>query len=479
MVVTPLSTTRARWLRSSVKFIPGVIWLPYIAVALLFAGAMAVHEWSTGAVRSGGERIVELVKVERDFGGLWAAVVAVEAAQRGYTITHDSDFLETFYPASHVIGQSVSALQSRERADAAYQNLVATLEVLASRKIAFCEKIIDLERTGRHERAVKLIETGEGKIIMDAFRRVTDEALVWTSGRLRAASEAQSDNIRRSQIASIAIGFVATTLLVLLLRSMIRQGARQAARRQELEALVKERTRDLFQLATHLQNVQEREKADLARNLHDELGGLMTAARMDLTWVQDAAPPSDAALKQKLSEIAAILDEAMGIKRRVVEGLRPALLEHFGPKIAVSTYVEENCLRAGITSHVEIDDDFDQASADIAVGLFRVIQESLTNTMRHASAQRFDLQLVREGEHYRVTISDDGRGLPRNRRQGAHGLVGLRHRVLALGGIVDIHSDPGYGVRISIQVPRVPPSNDELSAPTADGLAYGSMASPI
>src|SRR5580693_2423232 len=96
----------------------------------------------------------------------------------------------------------------------------------------------------------------------------------------------------------------------------------------QLEELLEVRTRELSELSTHLQNFAEKERSELARNLHDELGGLLTAAKMDLSWLQTRVdqPPIGA----RLTQLGEVLDQAMNVKRRVVEDLRPSLLDHFG-----------------------------------------------------------------------------------------------------------------------------------------------------
>src|SRR5262249_42269915 len=108
---------------------------------------------------------------------------------------------------------------------------------------------------------------------------------------------------------------------------------------------LEERTRELSALSNHLQALSEREKSELARKLHDELGALLTAAKMDLSWLQSRL--EGAAIQDRLSQLGGVLDEAMNLKRQVVEELRPSLLDHFGLATAVRAYVESTCAQAG------------------------------------------------------------------------------------------------------------------------------------
>src|SRR5579875_2932385 len=153
----------------------------------------------------------------------------------------------------------------------------------------------------------------------------------------------------------------------------------------EIERLVEERTRELSALSTHLQDLTEKEKAALARNLHDELGGLLTAAKMDLSWLQSRVT-GDPDVERRLQQLGTVLDEAMDVKRRVVEELRPSLLDHFGLATALRSYVESVCAQAGLKAQIAITAAED-VPRDTAIGLFRIVQEGLTNVVRHARAR--------------------------------------------------------------------------------------------
>jgi hypothetical protein len=221
-----------------------------------------------------------------------------------------------------------------------------------------------------------------------------------------------------------------------------------------LESLIEARTRELSALSTHLQELAEAEKSELARNLHDELGGLLTAAKMDLSWVQSRV--TDPGLQERLAQLGGVLDEAMDLKRRVVEDLRPSLLDHFGLPTALRAYVESACAKAGLRTELALPDDAAPMAKDTAIALFRIVQEGVTNIIRHAGAQSVALRLALENDAYRITLSDDGSGFdaadPRFR--WSHGITGMRQRVRALGGEFDIQSTPGAGTTLRVSIPR-------------------------
>lgn len=226
----------------------------------------------------------------------------------------------------------------------------------------------------------------------------------------------------------------------------------------ELDALIEARTLELAALATHLQALAEKEKSALARNLHDQLGGLLTAAKMDASWLQGHVG-TDAAVQQRLQQLGSVLDEAMDVKRQVVEELRPSLLDHFGLPAALRAHVESVSAKSGLACEALIAEETD-VPGDVAIGLFRVAQEALSNVVRHASARNVRLTLACNGRAYSLSVVDDGRGFdlasPDARR--SHGLAGMRHRIRALGGTLAVRSAPQHGTVLEVEVPKDRPT---------------------
>lgn len=216
---------------------------------------------------------------------------------------------------------------------------------------------------------------------------------------------------------------------------------------------MEDRTRELSALSNHLQALSEREKSELARKLHDELGGLLTAAKMDLSWLQ--ARLEGAAIQERLTQLGGVLDEAMDLKRRVVEELRPSLLDHFGLPTALRAYVESTCAKAGLAPQMVIGHPCDSMSKDAAIALFRIVQEGLSNTIRHAQAKTVKLELSGDERQCVVTLTDDGHGFDSHSPQlrWSHGLMGMRQRADSLGGRLDIESRVGAGTRLRVEIP--------------------------
>jgi signal transduction histidine kinase len=220
---------------------------------------------------------------------------------------------------------------------------------------------------------------------------------------------------------------------------------------RELEALVAARTEELSTLSTHLLRRTEAERSALAKELHDELGGLITAAQMDMSWLSARLSSSlDTESREKLDSVMQMLNQAMMLKRRVVEDLRPSLLDHFGLAVALRSHFDEHCARAGIECVSTLPDDGLELDAVTQLSLFRVAQEALANVISRGGAKHVEVVLEAENEGYVMLIGDDGVPADTNL---ARSMPSARHRMQWAGGSVAVEAR-AEGNQIRVFVPR-------------------------
>jgi signal transduction histidine kinase len=221
-----------------------------------------------------------------------------------------------------------------------------------------------------------------------------------------------------------------------------------------VEAEVGKRTQELSSLSAYLQAHTEREKAALARELHDELGGILTPAKMDLAWLQSRLG-EDPDFRERMGRLGALIDQGIDLKRRVIEKLRPSLLDHLGLSSALQWYVDEACRAVSIEPHLHISKTLERLPPDLEIALYRLVQEAVTNVVRHAKASHLDLTLERTPKGVHMTVSDDGIGIHDldAAKRLSHGLAGMSHRVRSIGGTMDVHSLSGKGTRVELFVP--------------------------
>ena len=221
--------------------------------------------------------------------------------------------------------------------------------------------------------------------------------------------------------------------------------------RKGFERQLLESHEQLRDLAAHRDAVREQERKRIAREIHDELGSLLTALKMDISLTRMSAG-QDTVLQERLAQMRDLVDKTIRMVRQVASQLRPAAL-NLGIVPALEWLVQEIGPRNGIACVLETDGEI--AMDDVhATAIFRIVQESLTNIARHAGASHIEISLLHRGGEIVLRIADDGRGFdPEHTRPGSFGLLGIRERAQALDARADIVSAPGAGCVVSIRIP--------------------------
>ncbi|MBT2375629.1 PAS domain-containing sensor histidine kinase [Pseudomonas fluorescens] len=209
----------------------------------------------------------------------------------------------------------------------------------------------------------------------------------------------------------------------------------------------------LRELSAHLETVREEEKARIAREVHDELGQMLTVLKLETSMCELAYAQLDPGLHERLNSMKRLIAQLFQLVRDVATALRPPILDA-GIASAIEWQARRFEARTQIPCLVQVPDNLPALSDAKAIGLFRILQEALTNVMRHAQAHTVELTLAVEGPHLRLTISDDGTGFVQaQERPVSFGLVGMRERVLIMGGQLSLDSELGEGTTLSVTVP--------------------------
>lgn len=227
--------------------------------------------------------------------------------------------------------------------------------------------------------------------------------------------------------------------------------------------------RQLRDLSAHLQTVREEEKANIAREIHDDLGSTLTALKMDIYWLADelSAYAGAAPLLGHIESMSQLLDNAVTVTRRVITNLRPTILDDLGLHAALEWQAGQFQKRTGIQCLVICHCAESCKMDDIqAINLFRIFQESLTNVARHSGASRVEVELQCDDEEVILTISDNGCGLPEGHTiaRTSYGMIGMRERAEQLGGRIDFYSPPGGGFSVTVRLPLSADNQGESKA---------------
>lgn len=226
------------------------------------------------------------------------------------------------------------------------------------------------------------------------------------------------------------------------------------------EKQLKETYDDVRRLNAHLQTIREEERTYIAREIHDELGQQLTGLKMDAYWLSKKISAEEKAQQEKLKQMLELIDGTVKTIRRIASDLRPGILDDLGLVAAIDWQGSEFEKRTGIKVNFNstlTELDLDQ---NLATGIFRIYQETLTNVMRHAQATSVSTTLVQNDQYLCLTVQDNGRGF-----DGAEvnskktlGLMGMKERAIMFGGILTIESTPGLGSLVSVKMPMAVPA---------------------
>jgi len=252
---------------------------------------------------------------------------------------------------------------------------------------------------------------------------------------------------RRDEVGKLARAFNAMTIQVRNAKTDLEQ---KVVEREQM-------TEQLRSLSAHLQNIREQERIHIAREMHDELGQLLTGFKMDVSWLKKRYSTDNPDIKEKLTEMESLVNDAVSFVRKIAAELRPSILDDLGLMPALEWQSREFQKRYGIQVEFISKVQDLHTTELIATGLFRMYQESLTNVARHSEASKVQAVLQTSTTHISLTITDNGKGFDIDSisERKTLGLLGMKERAFMIGGKLDINSMPGEGTTVSIKVPKV------------------------
>jgi two-component system sensor histidine kinase UhpB len=209
--------------------------------------------------------------------------------------------------------------------------------------------------------------------------------------------------------------------------------------------------------------MKETERKAIAREIHDDIGGLLTGLSFDLAWLQHHAQGDKVA--ERLQNMQALLDQARDSVQRILRELRPPMLE-LGVVAALEWQAQDFSRRYGIPCHFVSNRETIAVSEAISGALFRICQEALTNIAKHARAQSVNIDVFADASSVTLEVTDDGVGLAADSltKAGSYGLLGMRERAANLNGWIEVNSTPGRGTSLMLSLP-LPLHSDAGSAP--------------
>jgi hypothetical protein len=442
-----------------------LVYAPLLLGVVLIVATFLVAESGNFRMRNATSVVVESQLRQLNLSRYRRALVQAESSQRGFLLTEDTRYLRNFDPSVSRLGpllDEITASFARSRLDGELGHL-QELRSLTGVKVGEMRGSLRLYGERDRASALALIETDIGQKAMNDLNALVEDMQSSETVRRNRAIESWNDGLMISRVLLAITCLLSAGLIVavglLLAREIQRREDRSRALREqneELDRLVQQRTAMLFDLSSNLQRVTEREKAALARELHDELGSLLVATKIDVSWLRRTLDDGNEGSKLRWDRVLRCLDDGLSLKRRVIESLRPTLLDNVGLIAALRWLVEESLRRVGVACVEDYPDNLPEMSPDARIAVFRVVQESLVNVVKHANARTVHLSVYADERDLSVTIADDGMGIDQDRIEvpQSHGLRGMRHRIEALGGELRVRSrGAGVGTEIEFTLP--------------------------
>ena len=446
-----LNSLAERWVRKRFAF-PVIV---LMAAALLWVSENTYRNTTT-TLRGG----IALTDARIQTMRLLQLLSDVETAQFAFLVTARPEYLTRYAEAKAALPEVQRAV-SRFFVAQGVDGAVTTKRVgdFVQRELALYDRTLALARAGDAAGARALADDAHARGEMLALRSELLRHLGLAATQQQRARTSIYDALLVNRVAVGSLTLVALLSLFLFLRQLQAQDRERASQqrgllqeREQLEDEVERRTDRLTQLAKYLQSVREDERAHLARELHDELGGLLTASKLDIARarMKTADPPE---LLVRLDRVNDHLNKCIALKRRIIEDLRPSALANLGLTVALQNLCDDMSVSLAIPVKLVAAQFHLPPEAELAV--YRFVQEALTNIGKYAAAKQVEVTLKEVDGSATVEVVDDGVGFdPQASRAGHHGLAGMQFRAESLGGTMSVSSAPGRGTRVHINFPQ-------------------------
>ena len=417
------------------------------------------ENWLRDATEKSNE-IARINHLLQTVGQLQRNMYKAESAQRGYLLTRTKDYLLYYGVGVDEAKKNLQTIQTALLAftpAAAYkaeQNILSKLTSDVGAKISEMDVTIEFASKGKVLDAKKVLNLDNGMAQMNSINMHIEKMQSALKERLKTVYVARNFTRTVIRTSVIAGPIILIFLVVLVIKQLLQELADKAALQQRLsdenqrhESLAIEQSKLLRSLALDYQADVERERYKLARELHDELGSILTASKMDISWVIKSLGKTHPEVADKLKKTNSYLDQGINFKRQVVQELHPSMIASFGFWPALRALIDDAVERNKWELTLTLPDENTKLNETIALVAYRIVQETLNNCNKYAKATAVSIHMINDEKHLKIEIQDNGVGLDlENLDTNTHGLSGMRHRVLAIGGHFEVASSLGNGL---------------------------------
>ena len=443
-----------------------------LAVALLITMVSILYtdNWLTSVARQDAvisqlrDNILILQKLKTN-------VYKADSAQHGYLYTNKTDYIEPFNNAINEARENVREIETLiGRTTAGNDELVAhewmkIISASLESKATEMKLTINLYQSGKQNEARQLVNLGNGLEESRKFMDYTDSLLKKQNELLKGKSKARLNTLSIARLSSLGGALLLIWLVVLVIKQLleeltVKSDLQQRVQKENIiyEEKLQQQTKLLHSLALDYQSDVERERHKLSRELHDELGSIFTATKMDIAWVikkmKDIGSDVSTDVVNKLRKTTSYVDQGIQYQRHIVQELHPAMFSTFGFWPALKSLIHDAVERNQWELTLNLPDENTKLNDTLSLVTYRIVQETLNNANKHAKASKISIDVMVDEKFIKLEIEDNGVGVNMDALEtNTHGLSGMRHRVLAIGGHFEILSEPGKGVLTRALIP--------------------------
>jgi len=427
------------------------------------AAAVAMVVISEGAYWKSAQALKNLAAISdarSDILRLQQSVLAAEAGQRGYLLTARKEYLTPYGEALEEIEESFNSLHRYYAAHQARDDVLIAMRALTEAKLSELAVAIQLYDEGKNAASTDIVLSELNKQQMEAIRALGTDLLNAQTLQADASRETLDSTLQGRRIGMALLTAISLLALYLFLRrtgelKLQEQRLKDVvqAERDRLEIEVAQRTAQLTDLTRYLQTAREDERNRLARNLHDELGALLTSAKLDAARIKSRLSGTAPEALERLAHLVQTLNQSIALGRSIIEDLRPSTLGNLGLVATLEILTREFAEQSNMVVECALSPVNLNANAELMV--YRLVQEAITNVSKYARAHRVWVSLSARRGQVEVSVRDDGVGFDTAApAKSAFGLLGMRFRVEAEGGKLTLTSSPGQGTRVLATLPE-------------------------
>ena len=423
------------------------------ALAMLAVNEFAYWNSSKAAAES-----LSVVATQKIINQLHTRTLEAETGQRGYLLTGRKEYLQPYEDSLSQINVGFVQLQARYQHHPDQMKILQELQEITNSKLAVMALTIDLQKKNQAQASLDLVLSYSGWQKMQRMRALSDALVMNEESNLLKSQNHMLNSLMLNRAGIALLAALSLTALILYLRQSLQLKHQQlglqqliALERDQLEVTVSSRTRQLTELARYLQTTREDERSRLARNLHDDLGALLTSAKLDAARIKSRVATDSPETNSLLAHLVGNLNSSIALGRKIIEDLRPSALNNLGLVATLEILSREFAESSGLQVHGQFEVVDLPPESELMV--YRLMQEACTNILKYAKATNVWMQLRVQDAVVTASVRDDGVGFDTSAMLGmSYGLLGMRYRVEAANGVLTINSKLGVGTLVQAQI---------------------------